>query len=263
MKAGDEGAAFSQEQEIEAAPTEDAAVAVTRDFQNGHGEGRRRRRGRRGSQRGRRDEAGVEATPPEGDAPPIEEEVAEAVADFAAPEVPNQSAEQSRQVPWVEGLAEHRGGTNMRDGQPSDTAMNGLEQAGHHDTIAAARRPARGEPARDDQPLREATDPANAGAVEHKSAAPTSGPAQTGETAPRPEASRRRSTIREPVYLSGYGVSPAPAAPATEGPEEGQATPPSPAPAPAQSDAPADVPAEPRAARRAGWWAKRIFSDKA
>ncbi len=266
VKAGDEGAAFSQEQEIEAAPTEDAAVAMTRDFQNGQGEGRRRRRGRRGSQRGRRDEAGVEATPPEGDVPPIEEEVAEAVADFAAPEVPNQSAEQSRHVPWVEGLAEDRGGTNMRAAQPSDTAMNGLEQAGHHDTVAAAKRRARGEPASDDQPVREATPPANAGTVEHGSAAPTSGAAQTEETAPRPEASRRRSTIREPAYLSGYGVSPAPAAPAgpaTEGPEEGQATPPSPAPGSAHSDAPADVPAEPRAPRRAGWWAKRIFSDKA
>jgi ribonuclease E len=62
---------------------EDAeASGVTAD--NGEGR-RRRRRGRRGGRRSRREDGDIGINPPESDVPPIDEDVAHAVADFGGP----------------------------------------------------------------------------------------------------------------------------------------------------------------------------------
>jgi ribonuclease E len=67
---------------------EDAEAAGVATADHGDGEGRRRRRrGRRGGRRNRREEGDIGTSPPESDVPPIDEEVAHAVADFAGPTV--------------------------------------------------------------------------------------------------------------------------------------------------------------------------------
>jgi ribonuclease E len=64
----------------------EAAGAVRADQGNGDGR-RRRRRGRRGGRRSRREEGDIGISPPENGVPPIDEEIADAVADFGGPPI--------------------------------------------------------------------------------------------------------------------------------------------------------------------------------
>jgi ribonuclease E len=64
----------------------EAAGAARADHGNGDGR-RRRRRGRRGGRRSRREDDDIGISPPESDVPPIDEEIAHAVADFGGPPI--------------------------------------------------------------------------------------------------------------------------------------------------------------------------------
>jgi ribonuclease E len=77
-----------------------------------HGEGRRRRRrGRRGGRRSRREDGDIGISPPENDVPPIDEDVAHAVADFGGPAVEKAREQGPRQPdPAATDLSEHHDG---------------------------------------------------------------------------------------------------------------------------------------------------------
>src|SRR6266436_4821499 len=64
----------------------EAAGAARADHGNGD-DRRRRRRGRRGGRRSRREEGDIGISPPDSGVPPIDEEIADAVADFGGPPV--------------------------------------------------------------------------------------------------------------------------------------------------------------------------------
>jgi ribonuclease E len=67
---------------------EDLEVAGAARADHGNGDSRRRRRrGRRGGRRMRREEGDIGISPPENGVPPIDEEIADAVADFGGPPV--------------------------------------------------------------------------------------------------------------------------------------------------------------------------------
>jgi ribonuclease E len=66
---------------------EDTEAAGARADQGNGDARRRRRRGRRGGRRSRREDEDARTGPPESDVPPIDEEVADAVADFGGPPV--------------------------------------------------------------------------------------------------------------------------------------------------------------------------------
>ena len=71
----------------------DTEAAPRADLGNGEGR-RRRRRGRRGGRRNRREEDDARVSPPGSDVSPVEEELADAVADFGGP--PAEQAQQPR-----------------------------------------------------------------------------------------------------------------------------------------------------------------------
>jgi ribonuclease E len=177
---------------------------------DGNGDARRRRRrGRRGGRRGRREEGEGAYRPPEHDVPPIDEEVAHAVADFGGPPaeaLPHEAVEHGR--------TRHR---------PADE-INGAPSA--RPTAAEDFETARSE--------RE--------------------PAMPPPEAAKPEAPKRRSTVREPAPSLGSGVSPPvePPIPPPPATEVGAAS----------AEAPESAASAPGAPRRAGWWAKRILGGK-
>jgi ribonuclease E len=77
----------------------EAVGAARADHGNGNGDGRRRRRrGRRGGRRSRREEGDAEMPPPENDVPPVDEEVAHAVADFGGPPVEQAGHQRSQEA---------------------------------------------------------------------------------------------------------------------------------------------------------------------
>jgi ribonuclease E len=84
-QAGHEEVGEAREAEVES--TADSVRASAADDDNGDAARRRRRRGRRGGRRNRRDESDAAIASPERDTPPIEEELAHAVADFGGPPI--------------------------------------------------------------------------------------------------------------------------------------------------------------------------------
>jgi len=77
---------------------EDTEAAVATRVDHGDGDGRRRRRrGRRGGRRSRREEDDAATGPPEHGVPPIDGEVAGAVADFGGPPVEQAQPQQSHE----------------------------------------------------------------------------------------------------------------------------------------------------------------------
>ncbi len=204
-----EGESFAESDEHAEANGEAVEGSGEAEPRHARGEGngdarRRRRRGRRGGRRGRREEGEGGLRAPEHDVPPIDEEVAHAVADFGGPPseaLPHESVEH---------------------GQPD------YRPAGEINRAPSA------------QP---------AAAEEFETARSEPEPAAQPEPA-KPEASKRRSTVREPAPFFGSGVTPAAEAsmppPATEEPA-------------AEAPSAASTPEGPR---RAGWWAKRILGGK-
>jgi ribonuclease E len=214
-------AAEAGDGEMEAELEEDA------DAKADHGDPRRRRRrGRRGGRRNRREEGELEITPPENDAAPVDEEVAHAVADFGGPPVELTTEQTWDQQPREPEPAEHA----VAERRPRE--RHGRHGQASHDHEHRA--PEHEAP----QPVPVAVEPA----------AP-----------PKPDkadASRRRSTVREPAPFLVSGGSVTPSEPAPQPPAEeivaAEAEPAGPPPA-------SEPPPQPR---RAGWWAKRMLGDK-
>jgi ribonuclease E len=246
----DEGADGSEGPEHEGQPEEEASEAGEG---GGRGRRRRRRRGRRGGEpRGQDFGATVVAeapavTPVDGaEATDEEEDV-----DAAGAEAPHPAAEAD------DGDARRRRRRGRRGGRRNRRGMEGHTP---HDPHAA--------PSPDEQPPHEAGDtfavaheqavpvePALVAAVADFGGPPLPEPQPPVSEAPRPEAPRRRSTVREPVSFTSNGAS------------GSAASAPVPAAEPADHTAlptPGDV-TETDAAerpRRTGWWAKRLLGDR-
>jgi ribonuclease E len=225
------------DEHAEADGTEMADGAPRADQPNGDGNGdrRRRRRGRRGGRRNRREEGEAGFRPPEDDVPPIDEEVAHAVADFGGPLVEEAHHEVAHAEVAQDEVAHHEA-THRRRAQRAHDAARETEGE------APAHRRGHREPA-----------PVAAAAQAEAGAPAASAPEAVSPPAAPPKP--RRSTVREPApFVVGSAASaPAPVTPAVAGGE----TVPSHTPEPA-----AAAPSESSGPRRAGWWAKRIFGEK-
>jgi ribonuclease E len=171
--------------EEEAAAAEAAAGEAEADLGDeggDQGDRRRRRRGRRGGRRNRREEGELGMAPPENGAAPVDEELADAVADFGGP--PADLTTRDRQAHEPE-HAEH------------------AAVAEHHRDHR--RRPAEEQHAHEVQP---------------EAVTAVAAPAPKPES-PKPESSRRRSTVREPAPVLVSGGIASPSAPTPQpAPEE-------------------------------------------
>jgi len=92
----------------------EAAGAARADHGNGD-DRRRRRRGRRGGRRSRREEGDIGISPPDNGVPPIDEEIADAVADFGGPPVEHERYDRPHEAGHA---AAERSGRRHRDEAP-------------------------------------------------------------------------------------------------------------------------------------------------
>jgi ribonuclease E len=98
----------------------EAAGIVQPDHANGDGR-RRRRRGRRGGRRNRREEGEIGVSPPENGIPPIDEEIADAVADFGGSPAVDEGQGERQEEPDQVGAErpDHAGGEVLAQPEPA------------------------------------------------------------------------------------------------------------------------------------------------